>query len=146
MLRAFLLLAALTMYVVMPSLTWALRIAHIEGFEAGMAKVLVLPMWLRIVSVVTAGVVEDTLFVAYAFTRLTLLTENQWLAGTVTVLVFSFLHLSNWGVGPVLTYFVAIAISTAFFAWRRDLLANIVAHVVVDGMGIVVMPWLSRVH
>ena len=134
------------MYVVMPSLTWALRIANIEGFEAGMANVLVLPMWLRIVSVVTAGVVEDSLFVGYTLTRLTRLTGNQWLAGTVTVSVFSFLHLPHWGVGPVLTYFVAIGISTAFFAWRRDLLANIVAHVVVDGMGIVVMPWLSRVH
>jgi membrane protease YdiL (CAAX protease family) len=135
-----LLLAAVMMYAVMPSLAWALRMAGIAGFEEGMAKVLMLPMWLRIIAVLTAGVVEDTLFIAYAFTRLTRLTGHAWLAGTIAVAVFALLHLPHWGVGPVLAYFVAIGVGTSFFAWRRDLLANIVAHVIVDGMGFVVMP------
>ena len=30
------------------------------------------------------------------------------------------------------------ALATAFFVWRRDLLANVVAHVVTDFVGIVV--------
>jgi membrane protease YdiL (CAAX protease family) len=136
-------LAAVTMSVVMPSLTWALHAAGIAGFEAGMAKVLVLPVWFRIVAVVTAGVVEDTLFLGYAFTRLTRITGSEWLAGLVAGVVFSLLHLPNWGVGPVLTYFVAIGVAMSFFAWRRDLLANIVAHTVVDGMGLVVIPALA---
>ena len=91
----------------------------------------------------TAGIVEDTLFLGYAFTRLTRITGSQWLAGMVASAVLSLLHLPNWGVGPVLTYFVAVGLAMSFFAWRRDLLANIVAHTIVDGMGLVVIPALA---
>ena len=139
-------LAAVTIYVVMPSLTWGLRAAGIPGFEAGLAKILVLPAWFRMLAVVTAGIVEDTLFVGYAFTRLTRITGSPWVAGVVAGAVFSILHLPNWGVGPVLTYFVAIGFAMGFFAWRRDLLANIVAHTIVDGMGLVVLPALAGVR
>ena len=139
-----LLLAAVTMYIVMPSLTWALRVAGIPGFEAGMAQILILPLWIRFIAAVTAGIVEDALFLGYAYNRLTLLTGSYWLAGLITVLVVSFLHFPHWGVGPMLAYFVAVGLGTAFFAWRRDLLANIVAHVTVDVMGLVIVPWLSQ--
>jgi membrane protease YdiL (CAAX protease family) len=138
-----LLLAAIMIVVVMPSLAWALRATGTAGFEAGMARALVLPAWFRIIAVVTAGIVEDTLFVGYAFTRLTRITGSQWLAGIIAVAVFSLLHLPNWGVGPVLTYFIAVGLGMGFFAWRRDLLANIVAHTIVDGWGLVVIPALS---
>ena len=44
----------------------------------------------------------------------------------------------------MLAYLVTGAIAVGFFAWRRDLLANIIGHVTVDGMGLVVMRWLAR--
>lgn len=139
-----LLLAAVTIYVVMPSLTWALRVAGIPGFEAGMARILVLPLWLRLFAAITAGIVEDTLFLGYGFNRLKLITGSYWLSGVITVLVVSLLHFPNWGAGPVLAYFVAVGLGIAFFVWRRDLLANIVAHVTVDTMGLVIVPLLSQ--
>jgi len=138
-----LMLAAVTIVIVMPALAWALRATDVPGFEAGMAKVLALPVWFRIAAVVTAGVVEDSLFVGYAFTRLTRIVGNPWLAGMAAAAVFSLLHLPNWGLGPVLTYFVAVGLAMGFFAWRRDLLANIVAHTLVDGVALVVIPVLS---
>lgn len=138
-----LLLAAAMIGVVMPLLVWALRAAGIPGFEAGMATIVALPVWFRIVAVVTAGVVEDSLFLGYAFNRLVLLTRSYWMAGVVTVLIVSFLHLPSWGIGPVLAYFVAVGIGVGFFVWRRDLLANIVAHVTVDAWALVIVPVLS---
>ena len=138
-----LLLAAMMIGVVMPSLVWGLRAAGIPGFEAGTAAIVALPLWFRIVLVVTAGVVEDSLFLGYAFNRLILLTRSYWTAGIVTVLVVSFLHLPSWGIGPVLAYFVAVGIGAGFFVWRRDLLANIVAHVTVDAWALVIVPVLS---
>lgn len=131
-----LLLAAVTIYAIVPLLTWALGKAGIPAFEAGMAKILALPLWLRAIAAVTAGVVEDTLFIGYAFTRLELLTRSSWIAGAIAVAVFAFLHLPHWGIGPALAYLVAVGIAVAFFCWRRDLLANIVAHVTVDGLGL----------
>ncbi len=138
------LLAAAMMFVVVPSLTWALGAANIAGFDAGMAKALEAPVGVRIVAVITAGVVEDTLFIGYAFTRLARITGNAWLAGAIAVVVASLLHLPHWGVGPVLAYVVTGGLAVAFFAWRQDLLANIAAHVIVDGMGLVAVPMLTR--
>ncbi len=135
------------MYVLIPALTWALRAAGIAGFEGGMAKALEAPLGLRIVAVVaviTAGVVEDTLFIGYAFTRLARLSGSRLLAGAVAVAVASVLHLPYWGWGPVLAYLVTGAVAVSFFAWRKDLLANVVAHVTVDGMGLVLMPAVTR--
>jgi len=137
-------LPAFPMYVVIPSLTLALHAAGIAGFEAGMANALASPIGIRILAVVTAGVVEDTLFIGYAFTRLARLTGSRWLAGALSVTASALLHLPYWGVGPVLAYLVTGAIAVGFFAWRRDQLANIIGHVTVDGMGLVVMPWLAR--
>ena len=133
-----LLLAAFTIFITIPALTWLLRLAGIPAFEAGMAKALAQPRWLRAFGVLTAAVVEDSLFVGYAFTRLEALTRSRVIAGIIATVAFAFLHLPNWGIGPVLAYLVAIGIAVAFFAWRRDLLANIVAHAVVDGMGLLV--------
>ena len=138
------LLAAVLMCVVVPSLTWALSVAGIAGFEAGMAKALEAPVGVRIIAVITAGIVEDTLFIGYAFTRLARVSGNGWLAGATAVVVASLLHLPHWGVGPVLAYVVTGGLAVGFFAWRRDLLANIVAHVTVDGMALVVVPMLTR--
>ena len=136
-------LAAATMCVVMPLLIWALRSAGIPGFEEGIARAMVLPLGIRIFAVFTAGIVEDGLFLGYAFTRLTLLTGSRWIAGCVSVAVASLLHFPNWGAGPVLAYLVTGAVATSFFAWRRDLLANMVAHVTTDAMALVIIPAIS---
>jgi membrane protease YdiL (CAAX protease family) len=135
-------LAATMIYVVMPLLTEALRAIGIPAFEEGMTRVLAFPLSVRIVAVVTAGVVEDVLFIGYAFTRLAWLTGSNWLAGIMSVAAMALLHLPNWGSGPVLAYLMTGAIATAFFVWRRDLAANMIAHVTVDAMAIVIVPVL----
>lgn len=139
-----LLLAAVTISVIMPMLNLALHQAGIPAFERGMAKILILPAWFRVLAVITAGVVEDSLFLGYGFTRLALLARNRWVAGMLTVTIVSLLHLPNWGIGPVLAYLVAVSVAVAFFVWRRDLLANIVAHVTVDAFGLVIIPFFSH--
>ena len=50
--------------------------AGLPGFETGMTRVLDAPIGLRMFQVVTAGVVEDTLFIGYADTRLARLTRS----------------------------------------------------------------------
>ena len=47
----------------MPPLIWAVQAAGLPGFETGMTRVLDAPIGLRMFQVVTAGVVEDTLFI-----------------------------------------------------------------------------------
>jgi membrane protease YdiL (CAAX protease family) len=139
-----LLLAVATVSVVIPAREWVRRTAGLGGYPAGMAKVLSLPMWFRVAAVVTAGVVEETLFNGFAVTRLALLTGSLWLAGALSVTVFAGLHVPFWGAGPALSFLIGGAASTAFFIWRQDLLAMIVAHVAIDAWGLVITPLYSE--
>lgn len=138
-----LLLAAVVRYVVMPPLMLAVEAAGLPGFEPGMTRALEAPFGLRAFQVVTAGVVEDTLFIGYAYTRLAHLTGSGWSAGALAVAAMAFLHFPNWGAGPVLIYLVTGSVYVAFFAWRRDLLANITAHTTVDALALVIVPLLA---
>lgn len=132
--------AAVHIYVVFPFNMWFLNKSGLSGFGAGMNRVLSLPMWLRIVAVITAAVVEETLFHGYALTRLGTLLGSYWGAAVIVVLAFAFLHYPMWGSGPVQTFVVAGAVSAVVFILTRDLFAMILAHALVDTMGLIVTP------
>ncbi len=136
-------LALTLVYVAVPIAMRVLAASGLPGFESGIAKVVALPVWFRIFAVVTAGVVEETLFRGYFLERVATLSGSYWVAGILTVVVFALVHLPFWGPGPVLTLFITGGVMTAFFIWRQDLLANIVAHVIVDAVGLIITPWLS---
>jgi hypothetical protein len=133
-----------TLRFVIPAREWVRRAAHLPGYAAGVEKVLDLPIWFRVFAVITAGVVEETLFHGYAVTRLILFTGSLWLAGALAVSVFASLHFPFWGAGPVLAFLVGDLVSTAFFIWRQDLLAMIVAHCTIDAWGLLVSPLYSE--
>ncbi len=54
-------------------------------------------------------------------------------------------HVPMWGWGPALTTVVSGAVATVFYIWRRDLVAIMIAHVVTDLAGIVIIPYLTPV-
>ena len=132
--------AAALIYGVVPLATGLLAVTGLSGFEQGLSEVLALPQWLRVVAVATGGIVEEVLFRGYAITRLEALTGSQVFAAVFSVLVFALAHWPLWGTGPVLTFVLSGGFLAAWFLWRRDLVANIVAHVVVDSMGLVFVP------
>jgi membrane protease YdiL (CAAX protease family) len=87
---------------------------------------------------------EETLYRGYAFERIAELSGSTALAFTLPLLMFAVAHVALWGWGAALTTAVSGAIFTAFFMWRHDLAANIVAHVITDFVGIVLPPLLVR--
>jgi membrane protease YdiL (CAAX protease family) len=133
-------LAAAQIHLVLPLRLWLLRVSRLPGFEAGIDKLVALPLWYRVWAVLGAGVVEEILFTGYGVTRLGALFGNEWLGAALAVLLFALVHWPNWGAGPVLTFVVSGVVSAAFFVLTRDLVALIVAHVIVDGMGFIVTP------
>jgi len=102
------------------------------------------PLWFRVLAVLTAGVVEEILFRGYAVTRLAQLTGSLLWAAIISGLVFAALHLPVWGAGPSLGFFIGGLATTAFFVWRRDLVAMIIAHVAIDTWALVVTPTFSK--
>jgi membrane protease YdiL (CAAX protease family) len=131
-------LVAFTTWIVNPLGLWLLRASGLPGFESGLAEVLRTPAWLRAMAVLGAGVVEETLYRGYAFSRLEEWTGRGAIAGVLSVGAFALVHVPLWGVGPSLTFVLSGGVATAFFAWRRDLLANVTAHVVQDALGLLV--------
>jgi membrane protease YdiL (CAAX protease family) len=137
-------LAAVIMWVLTPFNVWLLKQLGLAGFEEGIGAARRMPPWLLAFAVLTAGVVEEILYRGYPLERLAEITGSVALAGAITVLVFALVHWPTWGAGPVLTFVVSGMVVTGFYVWQRDLTATIVAHVVVDAMGLIVVPWLSR--
>jgi membrane protease YdiL (CAAX protease family) len=138
-----LLLAVAHYAVLFPAGEWVRRTTGLPGFGAGMDEVMRFPLWYRMLAVIGAGVVEETLFRAFTVTRLFVLTGRLWLAATLALLGFSALHVPVWGWGFAVGGLVSGAAAMAFFVWRRDLLAMMVFHTVVDATGLIIAPLYS---
>jgi len=134
------LFAAIQILLVYPLRTRLLEWSGLPGFGDAAEKILALPLWFRLLAVIGAGVVEETVFHGYALTRLGTLLGSYWAAALIVVPAFALVHYPLWGAGPVLTFLVSGAAAAAFFLWSRDLGAMIVCHTLVDVMGLVVTP------
>lgn len=133
-------LAAFLMWIVAPLNLRLLHASGLAGFDAGIADFVRRPPWLQVWAVIGAGVVEETLFRGFAIERLAEASGSYLVAGALALTAFALLHLPMWGWGPVLTFFVSGAVLTAFYLWRHDLLANTTAHILVDTMGLILLP------
>lgn len=130
--------------VIFPLTEWVRRTAGLSGFASGMTQVMAFPLSYRIVAVITAGVIEELLFRGYSITRLAQLTGNVWLAAAISVVGFSALHLPSWGLGFSTAGLIGGVAVTAFFIWRKDLLAMMIFHAATDAMAMVFAPMWSE--
>jgi membrane protease YdiL (CAAX protease family) len=106
-----------------------------DGLEAGVQELAILPIWFRVIAGFTGGMVEEILYRGYAIERLAVLTGRRWFAATISAVVFGLAHTPMWGVAFSLGADLPFGIvMTLFYLWRRDLIANMMAH----GGGLVV--------
>ena len=99
------------------------------GLDEGIRKLAVLPVWFRVVLGLTGGAVEEVLYRGYAVERLIALTGRTWLGAAIPAVIFGLAHIPGWGLGFALGADLPFGVvMTAFYVWRRDLLANILAH------------------
>ncbi len=103
-----------------------------------------LPFITRLLLVLTAGIFEETLFRGYALERLASWLGNKWWAGAVTVAVFTLAHIPAVGLAHLLPVFIVSVLITLLYLWRRDLVVNIVAHITIDGIGLLLIPLLGH--
>ena len=99
------------------------------GADAGVARIRTWPVWFRVFVAMTSGAVEETLYRGYAVERLVALTGRQWVAATLAIAAFAAAHIPFWGAEFALTADLAAGVVLVlFYLWRRELLANILAH------------------
>lgn len=95
-----------------------------------------LPFALRAAMTLRAAAFEELLYRGFVIERLTELTGLRWIAGLLSLLAFTLAHLDGWGVGHLLIAGFGGAVLTALYLLRRDLLANGLAHLLTDGVGL----------
>jgi len=103
---------------------------------AALSELLAQSFELRLAIVARAGVVEEFLFRGYAIERLYELTGSRFVAGLVPLVIFAVGHVVNWGPAQILVAGAAGLVLTLLYLWRRDLASNMVAHFIVDALGI----------
>jgi membrane protease YdiL (CAAX protease family) len=90
-----------------------------------------LPLGLITLIVFRAGVVEELLYRGYAIERLTALGLHRYFAAGIPLLIFAVGHWTGGWANIVIALALGAFLS-AFYLWRRDLIANIIGHFMVD--------------
>jgi membrane protease YdiL (CAAX protease family) len=89
-----------------------------------------LPLWLILLIVLRAGVVEESFYRGYAIERLRIVGFGRFWSITIPLVIFSLAHWSG-GAANSLIALAAAAVLSGFYSWRRDLVANMIGHCLV---------------
>src|SRR5215211_4758522 len=101
------------------------------GNGPGSAAFEKLPLWLITAIVFRAGVVEELFYRGYAIERLQMIGLGRVWSVAIPLVIFSLGHWSG-GAANILIAFAAGLILTGFYLWRRDLVANMIGHGLID--------------
>ena len=115
---------------VLPILTTPLQqVLGTEGVQAGLDQISAMPVWFRVLAGLTGGIIEELFYRGYAIERLATITGRAWLGGLISAVIFGLAHIPEWGLGFALAADLPFSlVMTGFYLWRRDLLANMLAH------------------
>ncbi len=90
-----------------------------------------LPVWLVSLICVRAGVAEELFYRGYAIERLQAVGLNRFWAAAIPLLIFSVGHWTGGWANIVIALALG-AVLSVFYIWRRDLIANMLGHFLVD--------------
>jgi len=121
----------LVIAVVSAAIVGALAYLTGYGHGPGSAAFEKLPLWLITLIVFRAGVVEELFYRGYAIERLQMAGFGRFWSITIPLVIFSLGHWSG-GAANILIALAAGAVLTGFYLWRRDLVANMIGHWLVD--------------
>jgi uncharacterized protein len=86
---------------------------------------------------VRAGVIEEVFYRGLAIEQLTVFTGHRWLSAIIATLVFVGMHALHFDLVQLVPIAVVAIVLALLYLWRRDLWANIFAHIALDGGGLV---------
>jgi membrane protease YdiL (CAAX protease family) len=107
----------------------------VRANDPGTSTIAALPLWLRVLIIVRAATFEEVYFRGFAIERLTEMGGSRPAAAAISLVTFTLEHLSYWGWAHLLVAGFGGAVLTALYLWRRDLGANMVAHLLTNAVG-----------
>lgn len=90
-----------------------------------------LSVWTTLLVVLRAGVVEELFFRGYIIERVTMLTNNRYVAAFGSLIPFALFHYSQ-GIPGIVLALVLGGVLTGVYIWRRDLKSTMMAHFLID--------------
>ena len=91
----------------------------------------------------TGTFVEEIFYRGYIIERVTELTGRKWLAGTISWLTFTLVHLRFFGLGPTLEVAVMAAIMVMLYTRARSIWPAIIVHGISDVIGFLIGPFVA---
>jgi membrane protease YdiL (CAAX protease family) len=88
---------------------------------------------------VRAGVIEEIFFRGLAIEQLTVLTGSRLLSAFLATATFVVIHALRFEWIQLVPIAGVSIVLVGLYLWRRDLWANILAHIMVDGVGLVTL-------
>ncbi len=109
----------------------AVGLALLTHYGQGTSYLDKLPVSIVTLVVLRAGIVEELFYRGYAIERLQVVGLGRPAAIALPLIIFSISHWTG-GWANILIAFVTGAVLTAFYLWRKDLVANMIGHFLVD--------------
>ena len=111
-------------------------LAHLThyGHGPGSAAFDKFPLWLITLIVIRAGVVEELFYRGYAIERLQAVGLGRFASAAIPLVIFAVAHWTGGWANIVIALALG-AILAGFYLWRRDLVANMIGHGLVDFVG-----------
>src|ERR1017187_453021 len=110
-------------FVAMPSSVSVLR------------KLAAIPLELRIAVVLTAAITEEFIYRGFGIEELAYLTGKRWLAGVLSLILFTVSHAGLYGMSAALIVpGLAGAVLTGLYLWRHNLPSCMLMHAIIDGV------------
>jgi len=100
--------------------------------SAETSRVLLLPIYLQLFIVITAGITEEIIFRGYLIERLNLLSKNLIISGIISYILFVIFHIPFWGLGGAIQIAFWTIPITIYYIKRRNLTTCILVHLAYD--------------
>ena len=100
------------------------------------------PVWATLITVLRAAVIEEVFYRGYAIQRLERLAGSTPIAVTLSLIVFAAAHYRQ-GIAGILIALAMGGILSLLFVKRRDLLAVVAAHFIIDFIPNILLPMLA---
>ena len=95
-----------------------------------------------LLTVLRAGISEEVFYRGFAIERMQEMFGSKWVAAGISLVIFAVFHYRQ-GLPGIFLAFVIGAVLTAFYLWKRNLLAAIFAHFIVDFVPNILLPLLG---
>src|SRR4051794_1994692 len=120
----------------------ALLLLHVAGLPTPNVPGYKPPAVVLTLVMIRAGILEELFYRGFAIERLEWLTRNKWVAGIVPLLFFTAGHI-KLGISGMVAAFVLGGILTLAYMWKRNLIANMGGHFLIDFVPNVLLPALG---